>query len=77
MFSDIEARRAAAGIDQKALCHRAGVHQTTYTARKNGRRNVSETTLKKLDEALSALILEKKATIDDLVDDEGSGEVRQ
>lgn len=71
MFSEIEARRLAAGIEQKALCSRAGIHQTTYTARKNGRRTTSEKTLKRLDDALTAMIIEKKATIDGLAEDEG------
>ncbi|NTF67718.1 helix-turn-helix domain-containing protein [Rhizobium rhizogenes] len=76
MFSEIETRRAAAGIEQKTLCDRANVHQTTYTARKNGRRSMSERTLKRLDDALTALILEKKSTLDGLADDK-PGEVLQ
>ncbi|WFS02190.1 helix-turn-helix domain-containing protein [Rhizobium tumorigenes] len=71
MFFEIEARRSAAGIEQKALCARAGVHQTTYTARKNGRRTMSERTLKRLDDALTSMIHEKKVTIDGLAEDEG------
>lgn len=68
MFSDIETRRAAAGIDQKTLCERAGVHETTYTARKNGRRTLSERTIKKLDVALIELINEKRAVLDEIQD---------
>lgn len=70
MFLEIETRRAAAGITQKELCARAGIHETTYTARKNGRRGVSEGTLKKLEEALDVLIAEKRAALDSI------GEVR-
>jgi len=72
MFSDIETRRSAAGIDQKLLCDRANVHVTTYTARKSGRRTVSERTLKKLDHALNELIGEKQKTLTGLVDDGGA-----
>lgn len=66
MFSEIEKKRAAAGIDQKTLCARAEVHETTYTARKSGRRTLSEKTLKKLDDALSALIEEKAAALEEM-----------
>lgn len=64
MFSDIETRRAAAGIEQKVLCARAKVHETTYTARKAERRTVSERTLRKLASALDELIDEKRKTLD-------------
>lgn len=64
MFSEIEERRALAGIDQRALCQRAGVHETTYTARKNGRRTLSERTINKLEEALDAMIVEKRVALD-------------
>ena len=63
MFPQIENRRLRAGISQKDLCARADVHETTYTARKSGRRNLSETTLKKLDDALDALIEEKQVEL--------------
>lgn len=63
MFSDIEARREMAGIDQVELCKRAGVHPTTYTARKSGRSSMRETTLKRLEGALSDLIAEKRDQI--------------
>lgn len=66
MFSEIEKKRVAAGIDQKTLCARAGVHETTYTARKNGRRTISEKTLAKLDAALNSLIDEKGAALDEM-----------
>lgn len=63
MFSQVEARRAAVGIEQKELCQRAGVHETTYTARKSERRGMSERTLKKLDEALEEIIAERQAAL--------------
>ncbi|MGV0912409.1 helix-turn-helix domain-containing protein [Martelella sp. FOR1707] len=59
MFSEIETKRAGAGISQADLCKRAGVHPTTYTARKAGRRTVSERTLRKLSGALDELIAER------------------
>jgi transcriptional regulator with XRE-family HTH domain len=68
MFSEIETRREMAGIDQKALCARAGIHETTYTARKNGRRGLSEATLVKLDAALRALIDERLKVLGDMVE---------
>jgi len=64
MFSEIEQRRLLAGIDQRALCQRAGVHETTYTARKNGRRTLSERTIIKLGKALEAMIAEKREALD-------------
>jgi transcriptional regulator with XRE-family HTH domain len=73
MFAQIEAKRAAAGIEQKELCLRAKVHETTYTARKNDRRSVSERTLKKLETALDELISEKRAVLDEM----DRGEVKQ
>ncbi|WP_319519846.1 helix-turn-helix transcriptional regulator [uncultured Martelella sp.] len=59
MFSEIEKRRAAAGISQADLCQRAGVHPTTYTARKANRRTVSERTLQKLKTALDEMVSER------------------
>lgn len=70
MFSEIEKRRAAAGIDQKTLCERAHVHETTYTARKSERRTISERTLRKLDRALTELVDEKRAVLDEMSDTE-------
>lgn len=64
MFPEIEARRMAAGIRQKDLCARAGVHEMTYTARKNERRGVSERTLVKLQRALDEMIAEKRAALE-------------
>lgn len=63
MFPQIEAKRVAAGILQKDLCERANVHETTYTARKNNRRSLSETTLKKLEFALDEMIDERRAEL--------------
>lgn len=63
MFSEIETRREKAGIGQVELCKRAKVHPTTYTARKNGRTGMRETTLRRLDAALDALIAEKRASL--------------
>ncbi|TCT34624.1 helix-turn-helix domain-containing protein [Martelella mediterranea] len=63
MFSEIEARRHAAGISQVELCERAGVHPTTYTARKANRRTVSERTLQKLKTALDELVTERLAVM--------------
>lgn len=59
MFPEIEARREKAGIDQIELCKRAGVHPTSYSARKSGRSGMNERTLKKLVVALDALVAEK------------------
>ncbi|MFN7010069.1 MAG: helix-turn-helix domain-containing protein [Allorhizobium sp.] len=63
MFSEIEERRRLAGIEQRALCQRAGVHDTTYSARKSGRRTLSERTINKLKLALEALIAEKREAL--------------
>ncbi|MGR6465415.1 helix-turn-helix domain-containing protein [Rhizobium sp. PAMB 3182] len=64
MFEQIEFSRVQAGIDQKELCARARVHETTYTARKNGRSGMSERTLLKLKTALDALIDERRQALD-------------
>lgn len=64
MFSDIDMRRDLAGIQQKALCKRAGIHPTRYSARKNGRSGMSETTLKKLQDALAEMIAERRSAMD-------------
>lgn len=66
MFSQIEERRSRAGIEQRLLCQRAGVHETTYTARKNGRRTLSEKTINKLADALDALLAERGVVLTDL-----------
>lgn len=68
MFSEIEQAREAAGIKQRDLCERAGVHETTYTARKQGRRTVSERTINKLRDALTAMIRERREAIDAATD---------
>ena len=65
MFSRIEERRSKAGISQKELCARAGLHPTRYTARKNGRSGLGERSLIRLGEALEALIYEKQERLRD------------
>lgn len=59
-FVDIETRRAAAGIDQKLLCQRAGMHAQAYSKLKNrpGKKGATEETLRKLTDALDKLIAE-------------------
>ncbi|MBX3580099.1 MAG: helix-turn-helix transcriptional regulator [Rhizobiaceae bacterium] len=61
MIDEIEARRAAAGVSQKVLCERAGVHPTTYSTLKTGRRAGNVSTVGKLSAALDALIAEREA----------------
>lgn len=68
MFSEIEQARDAAGIKQSDLCKRAGVHETTYTARKQGRRTLSERTINKLRNALREIIQERRTAIDAAVE---------
>lgn len=60
-FSEIETRRAKAGIEQNQLCDKAGVHAMTYSKLKNrpGKRGATEDTLKKLKSALDDLVEEK------------------
>jgi len=60
-FSTIEIRRETAGIEQKELCQRAGVHHQTYSKLKNrpGAQGATETTLKKLKTALDDLVAER------------------
>lgn len=65
MFEEIETRRAKAGIDQAELCRRAGIHPTSYTARKSGRRAMRETTLASLKQALDMLIRERGQDMDE------------
>lgn len=62
-FTEIEQRRAKAGIDQKALCAKAGVHEQTYSRLKNrpGTRGAGEATLRALSGALEQLIEERAA----------------
>lgn len=67
MFSEIEARREKAGVQQKELCARAGVHPTRYTARKNGRSGLSERSLKRLSEALDVIIGERRDALNDVM----------
>lgn len=54
-IDDIESRRCAVGIQQKALCQKAGVDQSTYSQLKLQRRGAYARTLDKLDKALLAL----------------------
>lgn len=59
-FSEIDRRRAAAGIEQKTLARRAGLHPQSYSKlRRSTPRGPTEATLKRLTEALDALIAEK------------------
>ena len=62
LFSDIEAKRAKAAIEQGALCRRAGVHFMTYSRLKNrpGKAGPTERTLRRLTDALDAMIEEKE-----------------
>ena len=57
LFSDIEAKRAKAAIEQGALCRRAGVHFMTYSRLKNrpGKAGPTERTLRRLTDALDAM----------------------
>jgi transcriptional regulator with XRE-family HTH domain len=65
MFDLIEARRERAGISQLELCRRAGIHPTSYSSRKNGRSQMREESLAKLERAMSALIDEKRKALAD------------
>lgn len=60
MISKIEQKRISAGVSQKALCAAAGVHETTYSALKAGRRGGNAATFQKLDAALEALKQERE-----------------
>lgn len=51
-LSAIEERRKRVGLTQKALCKLAGVHATTYSVLKNGRRGAYVRTLEKLGKVL-------------------------
>lgn len=68
-FSDIEQRRSAVGIEQKALCKRAGVHQMTYSRLKTRPREfgTTERTLTKLETALEDLIAERMRKLSETV----------
>lgn len=59
-IADIDSARAKAGIDQKVLCKRADVNQSTYSQLKNGRREAYARTLRKLRSALAELVAEKE-----------------
>lgn len=59
-FSEIEKRRAAAGIEQKALAAKAGLHPQSYSKlKKPTKHGATEGTLKKLSAALAELEAEK------------------
>ena len=62
-FSEIETRRAAAGIEQAALAAKAGMHAQTYSKLKGKtKRGPTEATLKRLTEALQVLEQEAAAS---------------
>lgn len=63
-FADIDKSRQAAGIQQKELCLRAGVNQSTYSQLKRGRRGRGGYvgTLNKLASAVEQLVKEKEAS---------------
>lgn len=60
-ITSIEQHRNVNGISQRALCRAAGVHETTYSALKAGRRAGNVATINKLNAALDELIAEKNA----------------
>lgn len=51
-ITEIDERRARAGLLQKELCRRAGIDATTYSLLKKGRRGAYARTLEKLSAAL-------------------------
>lgn len=60
-FSEIDAKRERAGIDQKALAERAGLKPQSYSKlRRPSPRGPTEATLTKLSTALDALIEERE-----------------
>lgn len=59
-IADIDHARALAGINQKVLCKRADVNQSTYSQLKNGHREAYARTLRKLRSALAELVEEKE-----------------
>lgn len=60
-IEEIDQARSALKVSQKALCARANVHPTTYTAIKNGRSTGTGATLSRLVESIEALRVERKA----------------
>lgn len=59
-FSEIEKRRALAGIEQKVLAAKAGLHPQSYSKlKKPSKHGATENTLKKLSAALVDLEAEK------------------
>lgn len=62
-FSEIDRRRAEAGIEQKELAARAGLHPQTYSRlRRPSPRGATEATLKRLTRALDELMAERQGT---------------
>ena len=59
MFDEIEARRIELNVDQKELCSKAGVHETTYGRIKKNVSGGTIGTIKKLKKALDALEKER------------------
>ena len=57
-IADIDRARALAGINQKVLCQRADVNQSTYSQLKKGHREAYARTLRKLRSALAELVEE-------------------
>lgn len=61
-IDEIDRLRSALGVSQKALCDRANVHPTTYSAIKNGRSTGTGATLVRLTTVLQALRRERAET---------------
>ncbi|TPN57149.1 helix-turn-helix transcriptional regulator [Mesorhizobium sp. B1-1-7] len=58
-FAAIDAKRAENHIDQKVLCQRAGVNQSTYSQLKGGKRGGYVRTLEKLEAALDDMVADR------------------
>lgn len=61
MIDEIESRRKALRIEQKELCQRAGVHETTYLRIKKGESSGQGATFSRLMAALSEFEQERAA----------------
>jgi predicted transcriptional regulator len=73
-FSEIEQRRSAVGIEQKALCKKAGVHQMTYSRLKTRPEfGTTEKTLTKLETALDALVAERMRKLKEATGEQANG----
>lgn len=59
MFQEIDNLRKSKGISQKALCERAGIHETTYFRLKAGHSQGNGKTLHDLRNALDELVSER------------------